>query len=64
MMPPELFFETTETPSARWSEARVAAWVRETCLMFGTSQKTAHAITAIFLERLENDGIKLRGELP
>lgn len=44
------------------SEARIANWVRETCLLFGTTHKTAHTITVLFLEALERDGIALLRE--
>jgi hypothetical protein len=46
-------------PTRGWTEERVAAWVRDTCLMCGTTQKTAHAITVLFLQALQNDGIEL-----
>jgi hypothetical protein len=54
----------SELPTRGWTEARVAAWVRDTCLMCGTTQKTAHAITVMFLQALENDGIELNAPEP
>lgn len=36
-------------------DKQLAEWVRDTCLLFGTSVETAYRVAALFMEVLRND---------
>lgn len=46
----------------RSDERQIAEWVKETCLLFGSSVQTAHTVASIFVEGLQRDGREARDE--
>ena len=40
------------------SERDLAAWIVQTCLLFGASVPTAHKVAAMFVEGLRSDGFE------
>jgi hypothetical protein len=37
------------------TDESIAAWVRDTCLLFGTSVATAYKVAAMFMEALAHE---------
>jgi len=46
----------------RSDERQIAEWVKETCLLFGSSVQTAYTVASIFVEGLQLDGWDARDE--
>lgn len=38
------------------TDADLAEWVKDTCLLFGTTVETAYKVAALFIEGLKNSG--------